>query len=405
MSRSIEGMILLVSLGLVIALPGAAPAAGPEQLCASAKLKAATSFAQCRGKADSSFAKSAKTPADAAKRDGAYGKCSGAMVKAYGTAEAKYPEDCPTVGDVDAVMNYLTQCTGDVYEATQIGGSVPDYPGQIAACAADLGVALSGTATAANVLAGRTFTSASGIGSTGTMPNNGAVAITPGATAQAIPAGYHDGSGTVAGDVNLAAGNIRTGTSIFGIVGTANGGLLATGQKQSFGPGSDGDLQRGMQRSYTVNGDGTVTDNRTGLVWEKKSDDGGIHDQDNVYTWGQSVSPWSMNGTMVTTFLAELNTAPCFANHCDWRIPNAVELESIRDLGTFAPTISAAFNSVCIPGCTVIDCSCTPSNDFWTSTTFLNSPSLAWTVGFTQGFDDYSSKANSKRVRAVRGGA
>jgi len=33
------------------------------------------------------------------------------------------------------------------------------------------------------------------------------------------------------------------------------------------------------------NGDGTITNVSTGLVWEKKDDSGGIHDKDNRYVW------------------------------------------------------------------------------------------------------------------------
>jgi hypothetical protein len=39
------------------------------------------------------------------------------------------------------------------------------------------------------------------------------------------------------------------------------------------------------QARYEDNGNGTVTDHLTSLTWEKKSDDGGIHDKDNSYTW------------------------------------------------------------------------------------------------------------------------
>jgi hypothetical protein len=67
--------------------------------------------------------------------------------------------------------------------------------------------------------------------------------------------------------------------------------VLKTGQTTAYGTGSDGDLQKGTARSYTDNGDGTITDNVTGLMWEKKSDDGGIHDKDNMYTWGMTSSP------------------------------------------------------------------------------------------------------------------
>ena len=38
----------------------------------------------------------------------------------------------------------------------------------------------------------------------------------------------------------------------------------------------------GAPLSFTDNGDGTITDNNTGLMWEKKSDDGGLHDKDRA---------------------------------------------------------------------------------------------------------------------------
>src|SRR4030095_1336400 len=45
------------------------------------------------------------------------------------------------------------------------------------------------------------------------------------------------------------------------------------------GTGHDGDIQAGATLAYTDNGDGTITDNNTGVMWEKLSDDGSIHDQ------------------------------------------------------------------------------------------------------------------------------
>jgi len=55
---------------------------------------------------------------------------------------------------------------------------------------------------------------------TGTMANNGAVTITPSTAAQTIPAGYHNGNGTVVGDTDLIAGNIKSGVNIFGVLGS-----------------------------------------------------------------------------------------------------------------------------------------------------------------------------------------
>lgn len=55
-----------------------------------------------------------------------------------------------------------------------------------------------GTATAAHVLTGKTFTSSAGVGLTGTMDNKGAWTNTPtGSGKVTIPAGYHNGSGYV----------------------------------------------------------------------------------------------------------------------------------------------------------------------------------------------------------------
>ena len=75
-----------------------------------------------------------------------------------------------------------------------------------------------GNATPGDVLSGKTFTNDSGE-QTGTMPNQGAKVITPGTTNKAIPAGYHNGSGYVVGDVDLVAENIKQGVNIFGVVG------------------------------------------------------------------------------------------------------------------------------------------------------------------------------------------
>src|SRR5437773_4101103 len=55
----------------------------------------------------------------------------------------------------------------------------------------------------------------------------------------------------------------------------------ATGQTTVFHTGDDGDIQAGATLSYTDNGDGTITDNNTCLIWEKKSFDGTIHDVNN----------------------------------------------------------------------------------------------------------------------------
>ena len=186
----------------------------------------------------------------------------------------------------------------------------------------------------------------------------------------------------------------------------------ASGQTTPYGAGSDGDVQAGAPLSYTDNGDGTITDNNTGLIWEKKDDSGGLHGMKNTYTWAITPEPYTniMNGTMVTEFLAALNTPPCFAGHCDWRIPNVRELQSIVNYNGSLPAIKDAFfhYSGC-PGCTDVtqaSCSCTlPTASYWSSTTAEYSDrTLAWYVDFGRGRGDADDKRGALPVRAVRGG-
>ena len=58
----------------------------------------------------------------------------------------------------------------------------------------------------------------------------------------------------------------------------------ATGQTTAYGAGSDGDVQAGAgicRTRTTATGRSRTT--TPGLMWEKKDDSGGIHDEDNNY--------------------------------------------------------------------------------------------------------------------------
>ncbi len=83
--------------------------------------------------------------------------------------------------------------------------------------------ATTGTAAAADVLSGKTFNSANGIGLTGTISSKAAASYTPGTSDQTIAAGqYLSGVQTVKGDANLLTNNIKSGVSIFGVSGKAS---------------------------------------------------------------------------------------------------------------------------------------------------------------------------------------
>ena len=175
---------------------------------------------------------------------------------------------------------------------------------------------------------------------------------------------------------------------------------LKTGQTTTYG--AAGDTTAGLSRIYNDLGNGVIKDVRTGLFWEKKSDDGSIHDRDNTYSW--STGNNSFNGTAATVFLATLNTAPCFGGFCDWRLPTRFELETILDLGNAVPAVPAAFNTGCTAGCTVTTCSCTRSSYYWSSSTNRSNPDAAWYVDFDGGNAFNGGKTYGRYVRAVRGG-
>ncbi|MEY4951148.1 MAG: hypothetical protein RL698_3359 [Pseudomonadota bacterium] len=186
---------------------------------------------------------------------------------------------------------------------------------------------------------------------------------------------------------------------------------LKTGQTTSYGTGSDGDLQKGLSRMYNDLGNGVIKDQRTGLFWEKKSDDGSIHDKDFTYSW--SADGDSFNGTTASVFLATLNSPPCFAGYCDWRLPNSFELYTIVDLGRKEPATDPIFDRYCAPGCSAkpvipgigTGCSCTVSGYYWSSSTYQYFPDYAWFVYFPFGGVAGDFKTSGHYVRAVRGGS
>jgi hypothetical protein len=172
--------------------------------------------------------------------------------------------------------------------------------------------------------------------------------------------------------------------------------------------GQDGDIQAGAELSYTET-TYTVIDNNTKLEWMKQDDNGGdcasfpgYLDNNCTFTWDEAFA-----------FVLQLNTEPCFAGHCDWRLPNRKELESILNLENFSPAVSAEFNTGCVVGCSVADtenaCSCTnffpapPNGLYWSSTTRANSRDFAWATDFTNGSTNRDLKDDDGSVRAVRG--
>ena len=202
----------------------------------------------------------------------------------------------------------------------------------------------------------------------------------------------------------LAAILVLTALAAEADAGARRSRPLKTGQTQCWnddgvliacaGTGMDGELRRGEPRAYLVNGDGTIRDQRTALTWEKLSNDSTIHDGDFLFTFDQALGK-----------IDTLNTPPCFAGFCDWRLPNRFELETITNLALTQPAVSAPFNTGCVNGCTVLTCSCTATYYHWSSTAFAGNPQVAWIVDFYDATPFPRFRQLTAHARAVRGGS
>jgi hypothetical protein len=94
-----------------------------------------------------------------------------------------------------------------------------------------------------------------------------------------------------------------------------------------------------------------VKDNVTGLMWEVKTTDGGLHDRNNTYTWYEPDNTKN-GGKAGTQKGGRCKGSQCDTNayvnavnlegNCgykDWRMPTPQELISIFDFGSIYPTI------------------------------------------------------------------
>jgi hypothetical protein len=160
---------------------------------------------------------------------------------------------------------------------------------------------------------------------------------------------------------------------------------------------------------YVDCGDGTLVDTSTGLMWEEKDSTcatGDEHCYSNTYSWSiDTATPYTPDGTLFSEFLATLNddlsaqgSTPCFAGHCDWRIPKASELASLLlafyPNCTQRPCIDPAFGP-------------TQASQYWTNTTYASNPLGAFDINFdtgSQSFYIYGKNNLSWYARAVRGG-
>ena len=159
-------------------------------------------------------------------------------------------------------------------------------------------------------------------------------------------------------------------------------------------------MEKGLPTSgdkYTDNGDNTVTDNATTLMWVQDPSAIGTV---GSYNWGTVGSPNTFTWANALLAVADLNTNS-YAGYSDWRLPNVKELQSIVNYGNWSPAIGEATVGGSGTGAPFTN---TGTPNYWSSTTYASTTSYAWYVSFTNGNVLYYAKTNTDYVRPVRGG-
>ena len=146
-----------------------------------------------------------------------------------------------------------------------------------------------------------------------------------------------------------------------------------------------------------------VLDNRSGLIWEVKTDDGGVRDKDNTYRWGgkgvsdvvlgdyqgnnkRAESTWNGKGPRYDDW-DELVEAANYEQLCgfsDWRVPDLYQLASLVRCrgGSYKNLDEGCDGSYQKP---TIDTEYFPnaqSSRYWSASPIVYCSNYAWQLGF-----------------------
>ncbi|MCD9459381.1 DUF1566 domain-containing protein [Marinibactrum halimedae] len=176
----------------------------------------------------------------------------------------------------------------------------------------------------------------------------------------------------------------------------------------ALGKTGDGDLGFDFTR---LNADGTdysgngnygsepwscVRDNRTGLVWEVKTTDGGTHSQEHRYRWGGLTAQGRNSVERTGLFFNDWNALVESANnnelcgYSDWKVPSQSQLMSVIDFGQ----VSLKMDTGYFPNA--------QAERYWTSTPYSSLEFHSWVVDLGLGSNKNLPRYESALVRLVR---
>lgn len=130
---------------------------------------------------------------------------------------------------------------------------------------------------------------------------------------------------------------------------------------------------------FTDNGNGTVTDGMTGLIWLKDA------------------NCFSGNWYTAQSLASGLSSGACGLSDGSiagqWRLPNVNELQSLIDYTTVSPALPVDHPFTLLL-----------SYFFWSATTYAPNPGDAWGVYLSNGYVNTIDKTDANFVWPVRGG-
>jgi hypothetical protein len=409
MHRTAKGWLIVAAACVWTA---AAQAITAGEKCEADKLKTAGKYAFCRMNAGSKAIKKGEAPD--------YSRCDAKYGAKWGTVESKAGSTCPVTGDLGDIQTQATGCTDGL--TASIGGNPPaGCTGDLLTCEGDL-LTCEGDLTICDT-------------DLTVCASDQAVCKTDLLAAELC------GNGAIDAGEDCDLGTLNGATCV---TESFTGGVLSCSNGCTF------DTSGCFAARFVDNADGTITDNVSGLTWEKKTERNSIsnlanpHDADNFYRWSGTCNGLTSKrcqpkakaaalcaanvegdpdgcaectgsegicdtSTTMWTMVAALNSTS-FAGQTDWRAPTLQELQAIVDYtDTTLPMVNLAFQGgSCGVACTDITsaaCSCTRTDSHWSASTYAPSPVDALIVNFGGGVSAFRKPDEELCVRAVRGGS
>ena len=193
---------------------------------------------------------------------------------------------------------------------------------------------------------------------------------------------------------NVLQGSTSDGTYV--ISSTSNAVISTTGYTKIANNGStlSDDAKLGSEPTDWA----CTKDNKTGLIWEVKTTDGGLRDWTKTYTnYTPDYDPTNLYNakTNANGFVTAVNTQSlCGASN--WRVPS---IDELKGLLTTTSTVNQPLDQKIYIHANYFP---NTNNWFWSSSPLAYDSHYAWIVYFYSGSSDYDFKGSIYNVRLVR---